>query len=70
VGFRVGGKTNLHYLVLEVHYREPMEPGQFDSNSGYMFQITNQTLPYQAGIFLIGTTGYIPPQQKGKNYNE
>ncbi len=54
-------------MLLEVHYTEPMKPGEFDSTSGYKVQLTNQTLPYQAGIFVIDSDGYIPPQQKGKN---
>ncbi|XP_060068910.1 peptidylglycine alpha-hydroxylating monooxygenase-like [Ylistrum balloti] len=61
VGFKVGGNTNIDYLVLQVHYKDvsPFLAGETDS-SGITLVTTDQQMPKRAGVYLLATGGRIP----------
>lgn len=59
VGFKVGAGTNIQYLVLQVHYMTPQE----HDKSGLHLLFTLRPMPYQAGVLLLGTAGYIPAKK-------
>ncbi|CAH2050049.1 unnamed protein product, partial [Iphiclides podalirius] len=60
VGFLVGGKSPIKYLVLQVHYMHKFPKGTTD-DSGVYLKYTKRRMPRQAGVILLGTGGYIPP---------
>ncbi|XP_069137086.1 probable peptidylglycine alpha-hydroxylating monooxygenase 1 isoform X1 [Argopecten irradians] len=61
VGFKVGGDTDIDYLVLQVHYKnvDPFLAGETDS-SGITMETTKQPMPKRAGVYLLATSGNIP----------
>jgi len=61
VGFRVGGNTNIKYLVLQVHYASTDNIDPSGDDSGVFLQYTEQEQPKTAGILLMGTGGSAPP---------
>ncbi|GLG99728.1 Peptidylglycine alpha-hydroxylating monooxygenase [Gryllus bimaculatus] len=63
VGFMVGGKSPIQYLVLQVHYAhiEKFKDGSTD-NSGIFLHYTERPLNKLAGVILLGTAGEIPPR--------
>ncbi|XP_041975392.1 peptidylglycine alpha-hydroxylating monooxygenase [Aricia agestis] len=62
VGFLVGRSSPVKYLVLQVHYMARFPEYQTD-NSGVILQYTQERMPRQAGVILLGTSGYIAPQR-------
>jgi len=63
VGFRVGGATKIQYLVLQVHYLEPLtQPDQ----SGLTVYMTRQKLHKTAGVLFLATLGRIRAHTKEK----
>lgn len=62
VGFQVGGKTSINYLVLQIHYSKKLKPGTLDS-SGLSLIYTEKPLNKLAGVLLLGTGGEIPPKK-------
>nr|CAD7428274.1 unnamed protein product [Timema monikensis] len=64
VGFQVGGKSPIQYLVLQVHYAviDKFEDGSTD-NSGIFLHYTERPLSKLAGVILLGTGGAIPPKK-------
>nr|CAD7442379.1 unnamed protein product [Timema bartmani] len=64
VGFQVGGKSPIQYLVLQVHYAviDKFEDGSTD-NSGIFLHYTERPLSKLAGVILLGTGGAIPPKR-------
>ncbi|XP_068626720.1 peptidylglycine alpha-hydroxylating monooxygenase [Battus philenor] len=60
VGFHVGGESSIKYLVLQVHYMSKFPEGKTDK-SGVYLQYTRSPMPRQAGVILLGTGGFIPP---------
>ncbi|XP_012271466.1 peptidylglycine alpha-hydroxylating monooxygenase [Orussus abietinus] len=64
VGFKVGGKSQIKYLVLQVHYAhiERFKDGSTD-DSGVFLHYTTHPLSKLAGVLLLGTSGLIPPHQ-------
>jgi len=65
VGIRVGGDSDLDFLVIQVHYNKiPNEDEPSDSSSLYNLTMTSQELPYQVGVYNIGNNGFIPPKQE------
>ncbi|KAL3865811.1 hypothetical protein ACJMK2_043161 [Sinanodonta woodiana] len=64
VGYRVGGTTDIKYLVLQMHYKDKFKPGQTD-RSGVTLHMTYTPQPKQAGYYVLGNTGYIPPMTEG-----
>nr|CAD7602783.1 unnamed protein product [Timema genevievae] len=64
VGFQVGGKSPIQYLVLQVHYAviDKFEDGSTD-NSGIFLHYTERLLSKLAGVILLGTGGAIPPKR-------
>jgi len=63
VGFLVGGKTRIHYLVLQVHYMHPMEQPDY---SGVSLHSTRTPMPKSAGVALMVTGGKIPAHSTEK----
>jgi len=66
VGFHVGGKSGINYLVLQVHYLDvsSFKEGNTDS-SGLTFELSSIRPHYFAGIYLLadGFTN-IPPRKQ------
>lgn len=60
VAFQVGGESRIQYLVLQVHYADvsAFEAGHTDS-SGVVLRYTDVPQPKAAGVFLLGTNGWI-----------
>ncbi|ESP00557.1 hypothetical protein LOTGIDRAFT_157833 [Lottia gigantea] len=63
VGLRLSGTTGVNYIVIQLHYKHIFPPGRTD-NSGVTLQMTRERQPKQAGFYVIGTHGYIPPKQR------
>ncbi|XP_052101372.1 peptidylglycine alpha-hydroxylating monooxygenase-like isoform X1 [Mytilus californianus] len=62
-GYRVGGTTGINYLLINLHYKDKLSPGQTD-NSGYYLEMTHDKQPLQVGHYILGTVGEIPPMTK------
>lgn len=60
VGFLIGKDSPIKYLVLQIHYMHRFPVGKTD-NSGVFLKYTKTRMSRQAGIFLLGTSGVIPP---------
>lgn len=52
VGFHVGGQTNIKYIVIQIHYVNPLPPGSLDT-SGIRLSMTSLRQRYEAGIYLL-----------------
>ncbi|XP_022332159.2 peptidyl-glycine alpha-amidating monooxygenase A-like isoform X2 [Crassostrea virginica] len=52
VGFHVGGKTSIKYIVIQVHYVNPLPAGSLDT-SGIRLSMTSLRQRYEAGIYLL-----------------
>ncbi|XP_063239153.1 peptidylglycine alpha-hydroxylating monooxygenase isoform X2 [Bacillus rossius redtenbacheri] len=65
VGFQVGGKSPIQYLVLQVHYAhiDQFADGSTD-NSGIFLHYTERPMEKLAGVILLGTGGMIPPMRR------
>lgn len=64
VGFKVGGDSEVGWLVLQVHYKSVdsfLPPKNGHDNSGVTLVTTAETQPRRAGVYLLGTLGQIPP---------
>lgn len=63
VGFKVGGDSNIQYLVLQVHYAhvDHFKDGRTD-DSGVFLHYTKRRMPKLAGVLVLGTGGSIPPR--------
>lgn len=63
MGFKVGGDSKIQYLVLQVHYAhiDHFLDGSTD-DSGVFLHYTQKPMPYQAGVYLLGTGGQIEPR--------
>jgi peptidylglycine monooxygenase len=64
VAFKVGGNTQVQYLVLQVHYADvtSFQEGGKTDDSGVILHYTETPQPKAAGVFLLGTNGYIMPK--------
>ena len=65
VGFKVGGLGPIQYLVLQVHYADVspfVENADKVDESGITLHYTETPQPKAAGVFLLGTNGFIPPK--------
>ncbi|CAN7938280.1 unnamed protein product [Ixodes hexagonus] len=63
VGFQVGRKTPVKYLLLQVHYSSRLPPGQNDS-SGLKIQVDMRPQRFLAGIHVLYAKDHsIPPGQ-------
>ncbi|KAK7501583.1 hypothetical protein BaRGS_00007014 [Batillaria attramentaria] len=63
VGFKVGGKTGVNSLVLQVHYKNVssfLEPANKKDSSGLILTMTYKPQPRRAGVYLMVTGGRIP----------
>ncbi|KAL5004013.1 hypothetical protein ScPMuIL_017469 [Solemya velum] len=63
VAFKVGGETDIRYLVLQVHYKDVSSflPPKNGKDSSGITMITSQTSsPKRAGVYLMGTGGMVP----------
>lgn len=64
VGFLTGGNSSIQYLVLQVHYANPLPEGVTD-NSGIKLDMTTQRQRYITGIhLLLADSAEIPPHKK------
>jgi len=61
VGFKVGGSSDIQYLVVQVHYMHPMDHPDY---SGLTLQSTTQRMPKSAGVLLMVTGGMIKANSK------
>ncbi|KAH3837295.1 hypothetical protein DPMN_110680 [Dreissena polymorpha] len=62
VGFKVGGDTGINYLVLQVHYKDVtsfLPPKNSHDSSGITMTMTDTPQRRRAGVYLLGTGGYI-----------
>ncbi|XP_076444225.1 peptidylglycine alpha-hydroxylating monooxygenase-like [Babylonia areolata] len=62
VGFRVAGTTGIDYLVIQLHYVTSFGEEAADS-SGVTMVMTHDRQPQQAGYYVLGNMGMIPPQK-------
>ncbi|XP_078590499.1 peptidylglycine alpha-hydroxylating monooxygenase-like [Branchiostoma floridae x Branchiostoma japonicum] len=60
VGFRVGGTTQIKYIVLQLHYKNKL-PVNTKDNSGVTLHMQRKQPKFQAGFYVLGTWGAIPP---------
>eukprot|EP00095_Tigriopus_kingsejongensis_P006399 maker-scaffold1351_size46012-snap-gene-0.14 protein:Tk06399 transcript:maker-scaffold1351_size46012-snap-gene-0.14-mRNA-1 annotation:"peptidylglycine alpha-hydroxylating monooxygenase" len=60
VGFRVGGDTDIQWLVLQVHYASVDHIPAGGDVSGVVLRYTNVEQPKSAGVFFMGSNGRIP----------
>lgn len=68
VGFKVGGRSDIQYLVLQVHYADTSSfaDGKKTDSSGIVLSLlpaSTKRVKRRAGIYLLGTGGMIPPKQ-------
>lgn len=63
VGIRVSGRTDIKYLVVQLHYASVFPEGVTD-NSGVTLTLTHNRPPMQAGYLVLVNYGSIPPKQK------
>lgn len=67
VGFKIGGNTGINYLVLQVHYGHThifkSNPEMTDDSGIILHSVhgPNTRITKNAGIYLLVTTGYVPP---------
>jgi len=61
VGFRIGRNSRIQYLVLQVHYLEPLTG---PDNSGLTVHMTREILPKTAGVLFMATLGRIRAHTK------
>ncbi|GFY59349.1 peptidyl-glycine alpha-amidating monooxygenase B [Trichonephila inaurata madagascariensis] len=63
VGFLIGGNSSIHYVVLQIHYANPLPEGVTD-NSGLKLHLTTQRQKYITGIrLLLADSARIPPRK-------
>lgn len=66
VGFKIGGKTGINYLVLQVHYGDTTpfkEDLTMTDNSGIILSTVSgqdHGITKMAGIYLLLSNGYVP----------
>jgi len=62
VGFRVGGQSDVKYLVLQVHYHHVDMIPESGDDSGVELLLSPHPQPRTAGVLLLGTGGYAPAE--------
>ncbi|KAK4321848.1 hypothetical protein Pmani_007385 [Petrolisthes manimaculis] len=67
VGFRVGGRTGINYLTMQIHYALPLEDGVKDM-SGLKMEVTQHRQKYKAGIYLLAAGNVIIPPNTLKTH--
>ncbi|VDM40148.1 unnamed protein product [Toxocara canis] len=60
VGFKVGGESDIKYLVLQVHYMKKLGPDY----SGVAIESTIEPMEKTASTLLMVTGGVLPPNKK------
>ncbi|CAI9733851.1 probable peptidylglycine alpha-hydroxylating monooxygenase 1 isoform X2 [Octopus vulgaris] len=63
VGFKVGGNSDVQYLVLQIHYKNVdkfLPPKNETDSSGLTLTVTDGPIRRRAGVYLLGTGGVIP----------
>ncbi|KAH9499188.1 hypothetical protein Btru_004367, partial [Bulinus truncatus] len=64
IGLKIGSKTNIKTLVLQVHYNKIFSVFEEGDHSGFRIHLTHQKQPYSAGVFsMIRVSFDIPPRQ-------
>jgi len=66
VGFRVGGDSDIDWLVLQVHYAVVDYIPTTGDVSGVSLIYTNVEQPRSAGVLFLGTNGRIPSKSTTK----
>ncbi|KAK6968842.1 alpha-amidating enzyme precursor 2 [Biomphalaria glabrata] len=61
VGLRIGSKTSIQTIVVQVHYAKVFKDSEPEDHSGLKFYTTHQKPQYVAGIFLLAAGFTIPP---------
>nr|WLF82755.1 putative peptidyl-glycine alpha-amidating monooxygenase A [Tityus melici] len=62
VGFHVGRNSSIHYVILQLHYANPLPEGVSD-DSGITLHMTRKRQKYIAGIhLLLSGSAMIPPK--------
>lgn len=64
VAFKVGGETDLKYLVLQVHYKDVtkfLPPSTEKDSSGVVLTTTDTARKKTAGVYLVAPNGVIAP---------
>jgi len=69
VGYRIGGTSGMNYLVMQTHYKDKLPINQTDNSSSYHLTITNQTMPFQVGVYTLGNDGFIPSRTKNFQFD-
>lgn len=69
VGFKIGGSTDINYLVLQVHYGNVNNLiGKPPDHSGFILHTTTTRQKYTAGIYLLwGAVANIHKESKGEH---
>ncbi|XP_052220094.1 MOXD1 homolog 2-like isoform X1 [Dreissena polymorpha] len=67
MGFLVGAaRSGLKYAIIELHWNNPMLMSTFNDSSGYIFYMTENLRPHNAGVLTIGQAYFlIPPFTDG-----
>ncbi|XP_064475097.1 peptidylglycine alpha-hydroxylating monooxygenase-like [Ornithodoros turicata] len=68
VGFKIGGRSGIKYLVLQVHYADTssFQDGTKTDASGIVLSLLpskTKKVTRRAGVYLLGTGGMIPPKE-------
>ncbi|XP_013413906.1 peptidylglycine alpha-hydroxylating monooxygenase-like [Lingula anatina] len=66
VGFKVGGNSEIQWLVLQVHYKDVsnfVPPKSGSDHSGITMKVTETEQPKRAGVYLLGTDGRLDPHE-------
>ncbi|CAD5116877.1 DgyrCDS5721 [Dimorphilus gyrociliatus] len=53
VGFHVGGKTPVSYIVMQIHYKHPIDKSQPGDKSGVKLKMTTKPQKFLAGIYIL-----------------
>lgn len=63
VAFKVGGDSDVQYLVMQIHYKNVekfLPPKNQNDSSGLTLLMTKEEAKRRAGVYLLGTDGVIP----------
>ncbi|XP_076444228.1 peptidyl-glycine alpha-amidating monooxygenase A-like isoform X2 [Babylonia areolata] len=66
VGVRIGRKTSIRTIVLQIHYAKSFQAIEEPDKSGIRLHISKEKQPYVAGIFLMLSTNFRIPENQPK----
>ncbi|XP_041372877.1 peptidyl-glycine alpha-amidating monooxygenase B-like [Gigantopelta aegis] len=70
VGFRVGGRSGVKTIVLQVHYAHAFEESEENDFSGIKIYLTKQKQTFVAGIFLLMSYRITIPPNTAKVHSD